>query len=247
VLISRTRRAALTAVLPLALLAAGCGGGDADPSTDADPSPSATASGTPTPEPTLSTLPTTAAADGYLPVPSGVTLTKPGTRLELKETAVAAWAPRQDLVGVVDIAVTRIDETTVQASLAGFDLKGDEQRSTPYFVRAKVTNVGETDLGARQVPLYFLDGRGVLLAPTGVARDFEECPGSTLPAVFAPGDETATCLIFLAPEGSTLQSIMFRPPEGIVPLQWTGKVTALEDGKKGGNKADSNKERGQRG
>lgn len=187
-------------------------------------------SASPTPEPTLLT-PTP--SDGYLPVPSGVTLTEPGTRLELKESAVAAWAPRQDLVGVVDVAVTRIEETTVQASLAGFDLTGDEQRSTPYFVRAKVANVGATDLGARQAPVYFLDDRGVLIAPTGVARDFEACPGSILPAVFAPGDETTTCLIFLAPEGATLQSIMFRLPEGVVPLQWRGKVTELgKDGKK---------------
>lgn len=142
---------------------------------------------------------------------------------------MAAWLPRQDLVGVVEVAVTRVEETTVQESLAGFDLGRDEQRSTPYFVTTKVTNVGETDLGARQLPLYFLDDRGALVLPTGVARDFEPCPGSTLPAVFAPGESTRSCLIFLAPEGSSLQSITFRPPEGVVPLRWTGEVRSLDE------------------
>ncbi len=234
----RTRQPALTgAVLALALLAAACGGGgeDATPPTPA-PSTSGAASAGASPEPT------TAPVQGYLPVPEGVTLSEAGTMLELGEPAVAAWEPRQDLVGVVEIEVTGIDETTVQASLAGFDLEGDQQRSTPYFVRARVTNVGDTDLGGRQVPLYLLNSRGVLVAPTGVARDFAACPGATLPAVFAPGDKSATCLIYLAPEGSELQAIMFRPPEGVVPLQWRGTVTQLgKDGMKADKKAGANR------
>ena len=171
--------------------------------------------------------------DGYLPVPSGVELTEPGTDLDLKDPAVAAWLPRQDLVGVVEVAVTRIEETTVQSVLAGFDLDAEEQRSTPHFVTVKVTNVGATDLGARMLPLYFLDDRGVILAPTGIARDFEPCPGSTLPPVFAPGDSATSCLLFLVPEGSELQSVMFRPPEGVVPLRWTGDVTPLRERSRG--------------
>ena len=193
------------AVLGLGLLVASCSGeaeDDATPQPSPRPSSSGSATPSPAPEP-----------DGYLPVPAGVTLSEPGERLSLKDPAVVAWQPRQDLVGVVELAVTRIERTTVQASL-------------PYFVRARVGNVGETDLGGRQVPLYFLDGAGVLVAPTGVARDFEACPGSTLPGVFAPGEETSTCLIFLVPKDASLQSIMFRPPEGVVPLQWTGKVTS---------------------
>ena len=206
------------AVLGLGLLVASCSGeaeDDATPQPSPRPSSSGSATPSPAPEP-----------DGYLPVPAGVTLSEPGERLSLKDPAVVAWQPRQDLVGVVELAVTRIERTTVQASLPGFDLDKQAKRSTPYFVRARVGNEGATDLGGRQVPLYFLDGAGVLVAPTGVARDFEACPGSTLPGVFAPGEETSTCLIFLVPKDASLQSIMFRPPEGVVPLQWTGKVTS---------------------
>lgn len=225
-----TSQPALTGVvLTLALLAAACGGGGGD----ADEEPPTPAPSTSSVEsPGASSGPTSAAMPGYLPVPEGIMLAEPGAMLELEESAVAAWEPREGLVGVVEVSVTRIEETTVQASLAGFDLEGDQQRSTPYFVRTRVTNVGDTDLGARQLPLYFLDNKGGLIAPTGVDRDFEDCPGSTLPTVFAPGDKARSCLIFLAPEGSTLQSVMFRPPEGVVPLQWRGKLSSLsEDGR----------------
>lgn len=215
-----TRTAAAAAAL--VLLAAGCSGGDDDsPSGSTEAGPTAS----PTAGPTSSDQPDD---EGYLPVPDGVTLTEPGTRLALKDTATVAWQPRQELVGVVDLKVTSIAETTVQASLAGFDLDADEQRSTPYFVTMKVTNVGDTDLGARQLPVYFLDNTGVLVAPTGVARDFKACPGGVLPGTFAPGDRTTSCLIFLVPEGKTLQSITFRPPDGVVPLWWRGPVAPLK-------------------
>lgn len=233
----RTRPGGLTrtaaAAAALALLAAGCSGGDEDsPSSTSEASPTAS----PTPGPDPSAEPD---AEGYLPAPEGVELTEPGTRLDLKDSAVIAWQPRQDLVGVVDVAVTRIDETTVQASLAGFDLDADDQRSTPYFVKLKVTNVGDTDLGARQLPVYFLDSSGVLVAPTGVARDFEACPGGVLPGTFAPGDRTTSCLIFLVPEGKALQSITFRPPDGVVPLWWKGPITSLGSGGKKDKKASA--------
>ncbi|MGA8845610.1 MAG: hypothetical protein WB471_03230 [Nocardioides sp.] len=225
-----TRPTALTgAVLSLVLLATACGGGGSPP-TELPATSSATS---PSAAPEASTPP----GSGYLPVPGDVTLTEGGAMLELRDTAVVAWEPRQGLVGVLEVTVTRIDQTTVQASLAGFDLEGDEQRSTPYFVKTRVTNVGDTDLGGRQVPLYLLTSQGVLIAPTGVARDFANCPDSLFPDVFAPGDTSTSCLIFLAPEGSQAQSITFRPPEGVIPLQWRGKVTDLgKSGKKSSGK-----------
>jgi hypothetical protein len=225
-----TRARRLTAAgLALAVLAlAGCGGDD-EPTTAPTASPEPTTGATTEPAPTATDTPSTTPDpdEGYLPTPAGTSLTRPGARLDLRQDAVAAWLPRQDLVGVVELAVTRIEQTTVQASLAGFDLDGEAQRSTPYFVRAKVTNVGDTDLGERQLPLYFLDDQGGLVAPTGVAPDFEPCPGSVLPADFGPGDSTSSCLIFLVPPGAGLQAITFRPPEGVMPLQWRGAAQAL--------------------
>ncbi len=239
----RARAAGLTGtIIALCLVSAACGGAEEEVAAPGSPSPAASASPSGDPTDGEASESPTASAEAYLPTPDGVLLTRPGTQLKLRRTATAAWEPRQDLVGVVDVAVTRIAATTIQAALAGFDLSAEEQRATPYFVSSEVTNVGDTDLGARQLPLYFLDQRGVLVAPTGVARDFEACPGSTLPAVFAPGDAAESCLIFLAPEGSQLQSIMFRPPEGVVPLQWRGRVT--EPGHRDGSKSSRRKAAG---
>ncbi len=226
-----TRSLALGAAALVAAASLTACGSDSD---DKPSGPSGTATnpfGTPT-----ATESAAVTEEGYLPVPAGITLTEPGSRLELKEEATAAWRPRQDLVGVVDVSIRRIDVTTIKKSLKNFRLSKEAKASTPYFVRAEVTNVGETDLGARQLPIYLLDSQGRLVAATGVDRAFEPCPGSTLPAIFAPGDEASSCLIFLVPEGRELQSVMFRPPEGVVPLVWTGKAKPLVDKDKKKNK-----------
>lgn len=216
--------AALAALLLTGALG-GCGGGD-EPSADpTSGSPSSVA--VPSADPSTTGTPTGAASTdetAYLPVPDGVELTPPGTGLRLREGAFAAWTPRQDLVGVVGVEVVRIEQTTVEESLAGFRLDDAAAASTPYFVTARVGNGGDTDLGGRQLPLYVVDTEGRLVPPTGVDQGFEPCPGALLPAVFAPGDKTRSCLVFLVPEGAELASVMFRPPEGVVPLTWTGEV-----------------------
>ena len=165
----------------------------------------------------------------YLPVPGGRELTPPGTELRFKEPALAAWTPRQGLVGVVGVQVQRVERTTVARSLAGYELTPEESASTPYFVTVKVGNGGDTDLGGRQLPVYVVDSEDRLVAPTGIDPAFEPCPGSVLPAVFAPGETTRSCLIFLVAPGAELAQVMFRPPEGVVPITWTGKVRRLED------------------
>ncbi len=168
--------APLVAVLVLGLALAGCSGSD-DPDAAAirrarvrrprdrrgrqEPTPAVTDD--PVPD--------------YVPAPSGVTLDEPGSRLDLKDLAVAGWTPRQDLVGIVEVAVTRMEATTIEASLAAYELDDQEQSATPYYVHAKVSNVGDTDLGGRQLPFYVISSDGALVAPTGIEQDFAECPG----------------------------------------------------------------------
>lgn len=215
--------AALAGVLAAALV--GCGGGADEPAGSESSSPATTAEPT---GPTATDSPTGDPA-AYLPVPDDVELTEPGSRLRLRDAAFVAWTPRQDLVGVVGLEVVGVEETTVEESLAGFRLDDAAAASTPYFVTAQVGNGGDTDLGGRQLPLYVVDTEDRLVPPTGVDQAFEPCPGSLLPAVFAPGDRARTCLVFLVPEGAELASVMFRPPEGVVPITWSGKVERLDD------------------
>lgn len=221
-----SRRRGLVAGVAVLGLLAGCGGGG-DDEGDVSPSPDPT-SQAPSPAPSESpSADPTADSTAYLPTPEGITLTAPGTALRFKDAALAAWKPRQDVVGVVGVRVLKVEQTTVAKSLVGFQLDAAARASTPYFVSTEVGNGGDTDLGGRQLPIYAVDSADRLIPPTGVDQGFKPCPGSVLPAIFAPGDEARSCLIFLVPSGATLQSVMFRPPEGVVPLTWTGKVKQL--------------------
>ncbi len=226
------------AVLILALALAGCGGGGAGGaaapsagSTSTSTSTSTEPSATPT-----STAPSapSATATDYLPVPPDRTLTPPGTDLPFREGALVAWQPRQDLVGVVGVEVLRVERSTVADLLDGYDLDAQAAASTPYLVTMKVGNGGDTDLGGRTLPVYVVDSEQRLVPPTGTDRTFAPCRGSVLPPVFAPGDAARSCLLFLVPDGASLASVMFRPPEGVVPITWTGPVKDL--GKRGGTR-----------
>lgn len=221
----RHRRLLATAVVVTAvagLTACGSDEPSAAPSSSTAPTEATT---------TTATTATTAPPSSYLPVPDGVTLTEPGTELALKEPAVAAWEPRQGVVGVVDVTVARIEQTTVEASLAGFELSDAEQQATPYFVHVRATNAGDTELGDRQLPMYLLDSAGALLPPTGIANDFEPCPGSVLPPVFSPGDDATSCLLFLVPAGHVVASVELQPPVGVEPISWTGTVVPVKSDK----------------
>lgn len=226
------RAAASIGALILGLVSGGC--------SDAGESgaPAAPTSTTPATETASDPSPTGTAepAPDYVMVPPEVTLSEPGSRLELKDQAVAGWTPRQDLVGVVEMAVTRIESTTIGASLADYELAEAAGSVTPYFVHTKVTNVGVTDLGGRQLPLYAISSDGSLVAPTGIEQDFAPCSGSLLPPIFAPDAEAASCLIFLVPEGDTLDAVMFRPPEGVVPLTWSGEIRSITGRGAGGRR-----------
>ncbi|MEO9325452.1 hypothetical protein ABFT23_18310 [Nocardioides sp. C4-1] len=228
---TRRPRAAVAAAVTGLLLAA-CGGGSDDgpdgpdgaPGSGSTSAPSPTASGTPTASESATAA---ATGDDYLPVPDGRVLDPPGTALRFGEPALVAWKPRQDVVGVVGVQVDRVRQTTPQRSLKKFTLDARARASTVYFVSTVVGNGGDTDLGGRQLPIYVVDSQDRLVAPTGVDSGFEACPGSTLSAVFAPGDRARSCLIFLVAPGATLTQVMFRPPEGVVPITWTGDVTVL--------------------
>jgi hypothetical protein len=220
-------RRGLAAVAAVSLLCAGCGGGASDdPAPSSTPSPESSSTPTATPTTTGPATPTPDPA-AYLPVPEGRELTPPGTVLDYDESALVAWKPRQDVVGVVGVRVLKVRRTTVAKSLAGYRLSPEEKASTPYFVSLDVGNAGGTDLGGRQLPIYVVDSDERLIAPTGVDQKFAACPGALLPAIFAPADESRSCLIFLVSSGATLRSVMFRPPEGVVPLTWVGKVKDL--------------------
>ncbi|HEY0949536.1 hypothetical protein [Nocardioides sp.] len=218
--------ALVAAALAGALVLSGCSGSD-EPETPTGDSPGATA-----PAPATSGTP-------YLPVPDGVELTEPGSQLAVGDHAVVAYEPRQDLVGALDIQVTGLEKTSIK-DFSSWQLSDAQQKSTPYYVRARVENVGETDLGGRPVPLYVVNEDNLLLEATPFASSFKPCPSTPFPDKFKPGDIAKVCLVYLAPDRGDLVAVSFRPEETFNPITWTGEVEKYQppkpDKKKGTKK-----------
>jgi hypothetical protein len=218
-----TRTAAL--LLATALTVAGCSSSSDGDQPEAGGTPGATdASGSSTPStPSTSETP-------YLPVPAGVELTAPGSQLAVGDHAVVAYKPRQDQVGALDIRVTALEKTTIK-DFSAWQLNDAQKQSNPYYVRTLIKNVGDTDLGGREVPLYVVNDQNVLLEPTPFASSFEPCPSTPFPQKFGPGDSVRACLVYLAPDHGDLVSVSFRPEETFNPITWTGDVVKYEPAK----------------
>ncbi len=94
----------------------------------------------------------------------------------------------------------------------------------PYFVRATVTNRGETDLAGRPVPLYIVDGTDTLVEATSFSSRFKPCEPGSFPEPFPAGATVETCLVFLAPDKGDLTAVSFRPTQEYDPITWTGAL-----------------------
>ncbi|MGH3362666.1 MAG: hypothetical protein ACRDOM_09445 [Nocardioides sp.] len=224
------------AVLAGVLVLSGCSGDEEEPGAETSDSPSESAT----------------EEEPYLPVPDGVELTAQGSELSVGETATVAYEPRQDVVGALDIRVTKLEKASFKL-FVGWKLTPQTRKTQPYFVTAKVTNVGDTDLGGRSVspPLYAVDGDNKLIEASTFASSFKPCPSQALPKKFQNGDTTTTCLVYLAPNRGDLTAASFRPTEAFVPITWTGKVVLADelrkDKKRAGKKGGDRKKKGSRG
>jgi len=224
----RSRRHVATLACAAALVGlAGCGGSDEDAGGSATPSSSASSSSDDDGgSPTASSSPTP-----YVDVPPGVELTEPGTELEVGQRATTAWTPGKDTVGVVDVTVRRIEQTTVRKAFRGFRLSGAPDGAVPFLVTSSVTNVGGTDLGGRRLPLYARDSDGRLVEATVVPQGFKACPGGSLPDEFGPDATTRTCGVYLVPGDVDLAGVSFVPPAPAETITWlTDDPTDETDG-----------------
>lgn len=216
----RSRLASLICAGLLAAALGACGSED-EKRDDAKDEKSAT----PTPSPAA----TTAAPASYLPVPSGVALTAPGTELDLGEHAVVAYEPRQDQVGVLAVTVDRIERTSFQESFTGWTVDDVTAARTPYFVRFTVVNVGDEELGGRSLDnvLWASDGTTLNAANFYTAAQQPLCAGGTLPAAFPAGTDATMCAVYFIAPAQELQAVTFQPPGGLDPVLWKGAVSKV--------------------
>ncbi|MBM0126512.1 hypothetical protein [Pimelobacter simplex] len=214
--------------VPVAALvaAAGLSGCGSDDDTDAKKA-----------KPT-STATTTAPAD-YLPVPGDVTLTEPGTALGLGEAGVVAFQRRQDEVGVLAVSVERIERTSFQESFPGWNVDAATAARTPYFVRVKVTNVGDTDLGGMRLDNVLWGDDGTTLeAPTYYKADqLPVCSGDPLPTPFAADATAELCQVYFIAPTHALEQVSFPPYGGLDAITWSGELSPVQEPGKKGKKA----------
>ena len=197
---------------------AGCA--EADPGATADP----TASG--------SSSPSTA-----VDVPAGVELTEPGTVLDLGEAATVPAEPDQNTGTVLEITVERIARASIR-DFSSFVLNERTKKSRPYYVDVVVKNLGPDDVGGTGVPLFGMDGTNTLIGPSAFTTPFEPCASTPLPDTFGTGDRARRCLVFLAPDHGTIDTVSFRPDQRVGGITWTGPVSRADGGKPGkGGKA----------
>lgn len=211
-----TLRTSLLAAL-LALSLGACSGGD-----PAEPAPSPSGSANETAEPSAQS------EESYQPVPDGVSLTEPGTALDLGDTATVAFPIEGDEVGVLKVRVQSVTEVTAREFRGWLSPQALEQ-SRPYFVEVTVANAGETRLGGHDVPVHLLDDNGTLAPPWAFDGKFTPCQSGPLPGTFGPGDKATTCLVYLAPMRGTVESMAFVPDAEAEPITWTGKVATPKE------------------
>ena len=167
-------------------------------------------------------------------------LTEQGSSLDVGEKATVAYEVRQGVVGVLDLTVTRLEKTSFEESFVGWDLSAETKEAKPYFVRASVTNLGETDLGGLNLqPLYIVDGNNTLVEATSFASKFKPCEPGVLPEPFPTGASVDLCLVYLAPDKGDLTAVSWRPTEEDIPITWTGDLVKPEPPK--GGKGDKGK------
>ena len=158
-------------------------------------------------------------------------LTDQGTALKLGQAATVSWEPNQHLVGVMKVSVTKLEKVPISA-FTDWRLDAATRRSTPYFVHARVTNAGKTNLSGVPVPLYLLDGRNTLLQASTFRARFPACPSTPLPARFTHGKKASVCLVYFAPDHGTLTAISFRPTQDFDAITWTGPISKPKPAKK---------------
>jgi hypothetical protein len=199
----RVRAAFVALVVAPALVLSACG-------ADSDKKPAA--------KPSVD-LPT-----GNVDVPSGVTLTKPGTGLTWGDTATVAYEQNSQRSSVLAITVNSVQKGRI-GDLAAYQLDAAGKKSTPYYARVTVKNVGAGDLSHAIAPVYAVDTTNSLVQAVSFNNTFAKCPSTTLPTGFTAGKSTSLCLTYLVPVGRSVVEMSYRPLQQYEPITWKGTIT----------------------
>jgi hypothetical protein len=178
----------------------GCGSSGSSTST----SQPTTSSGGQTTATTASTATTAAAATST----SGTTA--PGTALAVGATATVPYQPVSANQASkpqfkLQVTVSAIEKGSL-SDFNGLKLDATQKAGTPFYVKAKITNVSEGDAGGQDNPSINIEGvdsTGETQQSVTFLGEFPRCEDKEPPKPFSHGKSFETCLTFLVPGGIT--------------------------------------------
>ena len=153
-------------------------------------------------------------------VPAGVTLTDPGSSLDLGQPASVVYAAGPQRVSVLTVTVHKIVAGSMKKDFKNFVLSPRELKSTPYYVTATVHNAGPGRLGRAKVPLYGFDSTNTYFPASPIVGDLDVCKGGALPESFGPKATAQTCQVFIVGPGVKLDEVELRPNNSAEPIRW---------------------------
>lgn len=168
--------------------------------------------------------PASGSASSAVTVPTGVTLTQPGSKLHFGDSARVAFEPKQGTGTVLKLTVQSARHAS-RRDFKNFILDDPyKRRARYYYVHVRVANLGTTNVGGNGIPLWGVDGHNTLLPAVSFTTRFKPCASKPLPKRFGPGDTLKTCLVYLSPRHGSLTAVSFRPDQAFNPIVWTGTV-----------------------
>jgi hypothetical protein len=222
----RVGRSALTAAA-LALGVAACGssgsgGGGTQPSSSAAATTSSAAAATTSSAPGATTSSTAAAS-------AGGAAAKPGTKLKVGQTAQVNFTTtlksgKNGPTYQLGVQVASMDKGTL-ADFNGIQLDATEKASIPFYVKAKITNLGpgtiDTSDNDPGIQIEGVDKTGQTQQSVTFFGDFPKCDEKSAPKSMAKGSSFETCLTFLVPGGIT--KVAYTGTESYIdsPVTWS--------------------------
>jgi hypothetical protein len=201
--ICKVRLALPLCAASIALVAAGCG----TSSTNSSSSGSAVAAQAASTVTTAATTGGGSATSGGVATGAGAT-TKPGATLAVGETATVPFQNPDSLSQAAPpykLRVTVVSITKAPFSdFNGIKLDASEKAGTPYYLRFKITNVGQGDLASMTGgAISGVDNTGQDASSVIFFGDFPPCENTAAPKPFTHGKTWSTCYVYLVPGGIT--------------------------------------------
>jgi hypothetical protein len=146
-------------------------------------------------------------------------LTPPGTHLGFGTAATVGWVPPTLDTGTgahqglkLQVTVESIQKGTI-ADFTNIDLNASEKKSTPYYVRMRLTALGNVAPPKDNDPaltVTAIDDRGQEQDNVTILGTFQRCDDPSPPTSFANGKSYQSCLVYLIPGGGSIKSVEWK-------------------------------------